>query len=543
MNLPRSVHNAAIALTAVLLVAACDRQSSMEREPETVLFNGRIFTGTASVSFAEAVLVRGSRIAAVGSTQEVTAKAVSDARRIDLMGRLVIPGINDAHLHMDLFLPEHTPLPFENMDPPCSVVLDRVRDAVRNAPKEMAIIGAIGQTAFFEEDCIAQTLDRLAPAHAVVLHTWTPHAAILNRSAVKMFSVPTSGPPEGGFYGKDGRSTKWDGVIREYAFFEFWAGLSRLVKDDQARQSLKPVLGEAVRLGITSLQAMSADPERLVRLLQELDTPVRVRAMWFPVTGVLHAKPHPRKQISDRIAYGDLKVILDGTPIERSAAMRTPHDDAADSRGELNFTPEQIRGFLRGSREGGYQLMLHAVGDRGVEAVIEALEADGSPGWPERRVRLEHGDGVFPDLARRARRLGVGVVQNPSHLMLPDLILKRYGVERAKVDMPLRSLVAMGLPLALGSDGPLNPFLNLMFAVTYPSKPAEALTREQALRAYTQGSAYSEFADHEKGTLEAGKLADLAVLSQNIFEVPLQALPATDAVLTMVGGMIIRDSR
>jgi predicted amidohydrolase YtcJ len=532
----------AIALAVLLLAAGCGRYLPAPAEPETVLFNGQIFTGSPA-GFAQALLVRGTRIAAVGSTQEVEEEAGPGAHRIDLVGRLVVPGINDAHLHVDLFMPEHTALKFENMDPPCATALARVKDAVRTAPKQKPIIGAIGQTAFFETDCTAQTLDRLAPEHAVVLHTWTgPHAAILNRSAVKMFSVPTSTPPEGGFYGKDQHSAKWDGVIQEYAVFQFWAGLSKLVTDDQARQSLKTILDDAVRLGITSLQAMTFDPERLVRLLQELDTPVRVRAMFFPVTGVVQAKPHPRKQVSDRIAYGDLKVVLDGTPIERSAAMRAPHSDTANSQGGLNFTPEQIRGFLRGSRDGGYQLMLHAVGDRAVETVVEALEADGSPGWSERRVRLEHGDGVFPDLGPRVQRFGLGVVQNPSHFMLPDLILKRYGAERAKIDLPLRSLLTIGVPLALGSDGPLNPFLNLMFATTYPWKPVEALTREQALAAYTQGSAYAEFAEKQKGTLEPGKLADLAVLSQNILEVAAEALPATEAVLTMVGGKIIRGS-
>jgi predicted amidohydrolase YtcJ len=533
---------AALALLAVsLLPAGCGRESPPPTEPEILLSNGRIFTGTPA-GLAEAVLVRGRRIAAVGPTQEVTAKAGPAARRIDLMGRLVIPGINDAHLHLEFFVPEHTALQFDTMDPPCSVALDRVRDAVRTAPKDKPIIGAIGQTGFFERDCTADTLDRLAPEHAVILHTWTPHAAILNQSTVKMFAVPTSGPPEGGFFGKDGRSSKWDGVIQEYALFQFWVGLSRLVSDDRAREMLKGTLDEAVRLGVTSLQAMTADPDRLVQLLKELDPPLRVRVIFMPMTGVVQAKPHPRKQVSERIAYGDLKVVLDGTPIERSAAMRAPHADASNSRGQLNFTPEQIRGFLRGARDGGYQLMLHAVGDRAVETVVEALEADGAPGWPERRLRLEHGDGVFPNLAKRAQRFGVGVVQNPSHLMLPELILKRYGGERAKVFMPLRSLLAVGVPLALGSDGPLNPFLNLMFATTHPTNPAEALTREQALQAYTQGSAFAEFAEKEKGTLESGKLADLAVLSQNILEIPGEGLPATEAVLTMVGGKIIRET-
>ena len=541
MDLPGKFPNSAIVLAALVLVGTLGCRPVGRNDPEVLLLNGRIFTGI-EPSFVEAVVIRGSRIVAVGSTEEVMAMAAADAQRIDLAGRFVIPGIDDAHLHMDFFVPEHTPLRFEGMDPPCSLVLDRLREAVRTAPKEIPIIGAFGQTAFFEEACTAQTLDRLAPAHAVILHTWTPHASILNRSAVSMFSVQTANPPEGGSYGKDGRSKTWDGVIQEYAFFDFWAGLSKRVDDERARQILRGILDEAVQLGITSLQAMTADPERLVRLLQDLNTPLRVRAIFLPVAGVGKLKPHPRRQVSEGLSYGDLKLILDGTPIERSAAMRNPYNDAPDSRGTLNVTPERIREVVRESRESGYQLMLHAVGDRAIEAVVEAVEADGA-GWRERRLRLEHGDGVFPDLLGRIQRLGAVVVQNPSHYMLPELIQKRYGTDRAKVDLPLRSLVSAGVPLALGSDGPLNPFLNLMFATTYPWKPAEALTREQALVAYTRGSAYAEFADRDKGTLEPGKLADLAVLSQDILGVPAPSLPATRAVMTMVGGTIVRDVR
>jgi hypothetical protein len=125
---------------------------------------------------------------------------------------------------------------------------------------------------------------------------------------------------------KTAGAEKWDGVIQEYAFFEFWAGLSKRVDDGRARQLLRGVLDEAIQFGMTSLQAMTADPERLVRLLQELNTPLRVRAIFFPVTEVTKVAPHPRKQVSERISYGDLKLILDGTPIERSAAMRKPYD-------------------------------------------------------------------------------------------------------------------------------------------------------------------------------------------------------------------------
>ena len=145
------------------------------------------------------------------------------------------------------------------------------------------------------------------------------------------------------------------------------------------------------------------------------------------------------------------------------------------------------------------------------------------------------------DLLPIARRLGVVVVQNPTHFAFePGMLERRFGGRPAGFQA-VRSLVDAGVPLAFGSDGPFNPFLNLMFATTHPNNPTEALTREQAVRAFTKGSAYAEFAERDKGTLGVGMLADLAVLSQDIFTVRAQALPATTSVLTIVGGRIIHD--
>lgn len=149
----------------------------------------------------------------------------------------------------------------------------------------------------------------------------------------------------------------------------------------------------------------------------------------------------------------------------------------------------------------------------------------------------------MPDLIARAKEMGVIVVQNPTHLTLGELLVKRYGPARAEQMQPLRSLLNAGIPLAIGSDGPNNPYLNIMLAAVYPGKPSEAITREQAVVAYTLGSAYAEFAEKDKGSLEPGKLADLAVLSQDIFRVPPNELPKTESVLTMVGGKIVHDAK
>jgi predicted amidohydrolase YtcJ len=146
----------------------------------------------------------------------------------------------------------------------------------------------------------------------------------------------------------------------------------------------------------------------------------------------------------------------------------------------------------------------------------------------------------MPDLIARAKTLGVIVVHSPTHFNL-DLYAQRFG-EMGQQMMPLRSLYASDIPVALGSDGLINPYLNIMLASTFPGKTKEAFTREQAVIAYTLTSAYAEFAEKDKGSLEPGKLADLAVLSQDIFSVPAADLPKTESVFTVVNGKIVYDA-
>jgi predicted amidohydrolase YtcJ len=176
--------------------------------------------------------------------------------------------------------------------------------------------------------------------------------------------------------------------------------------------------------------------------------------------------------------------------------------------------------------------------------MVDAMQsAGGKQVWAKQRLRFEHGDGLTPDLIPRVKELGIVVVQNPSHLTVANLNPDLNGLfEKLKVQ-PLRSLLAAGIPVALGSDGPTNPYLNIMFASLDPNRPSEAMTREQAVIAYTLTSAYAEFAEKDKGSLEPGKLADLAVLSKDFFTVDAAELPKTESVLTIVDGKIVYDGK
>jgi hypothetical protein len=323
-----------------------------------------------------------------------------------------------------------------------------------------------------------------------------------------------------------------------------------MATDEEALQQTRDFFKDAMRLGITSVQSMSlpAGSERCLFLYENAPTPIRMRVIRMALTSSSgrdtkegRSLPHNPTPL---ITVSGTKWLLDGSPIERTAALRKPYSDRPSTSGELDFSGKEMEAMLREALENNDQLLVHTVGDRSTETFLNAMDATGGKQvWSKRRVRIEHGDGVMPDLIARTKELGLVVVENPTHFTLRELFLKRFGGDRTDQMQPLRSLLESGIPLALGSDGPNNPYLNIMLASIYPGKPREAITREQAVVAYTLGSAYAEFSEKDKGSLEAGKLADLAVLSQDIFSVPPQDLPNTESVLTIVGGKIVYDER
>jgi predicted amidohydrolase YtcJ len=206
--------------------------------------------------------------------------------------------------------------------------------------------------------------------------------------------------------------------------------------------------------------------------------------------------------------------------------MSKPYAEDPEWSGTINFGDSEIRAILDESRKANTPLMVHAVGDRTTRTFLNLMEQTGAvPVWGARRVRIEHGNGITPDLLAQIRNLGVVVVVNPTHLSLAG--------------QPNRIMLNAGIPLAIGSDAEghtpgMNPFLNIMLI----SKSGR-LTREEAIAAYTRTSAYAEFEEREKGTIEVGKHADIAVLSQDILNCPLEDLPKTKSVLTIVGGSIV----
>ena len=521
--------------------------AGQQAAPDYVLFNGKIFTSGSAHPYVEALAIRGERIVAADEAVKVQALAGPRTKRIDLGGRTVIPGINDAHVHLELQPQSSVSLNFKDPNPSWVEVRDAIAAAAQKSPKGSIISGEILFAVYFDPTINREALDRLAPDHPVILETVTGHAAILNSAALAKFGIRDDQPdPLGGRYDRAANG-KLTGVLREYAAMQMDRTQANLTSDTEALLQLRDYFARAAKFGITSIQDMSnaMPPNRCVALLEQTPVPIRVRVMRMAMTTPAGRDTEEGRSTarnpSPLITVSGTKWMLDGTPLEGTFITREAQRDLftndpnlAFTQLALTFSAKEIEAMLRESLENNDQLMVHVSGYPSASAMLDAMQATGGEKvWTGRRVRFEHGDGLFPDLVPRAKQFGVVVVQNPTHLA---------GVKLAHAQ-PLRSLLADGIPVALGSDGPMNPYLNIMLASTHPNRPSEAMSREQAVTAYTLTSAYAEFTEKDKGSLETGKLADFTVLSQDIFSVPPQELPNTESILTMVGGKIVYDAK
>lgn len=443
-----------------------------------------------------------------------------------------------------------TGVPANGMDSTLTTVLDSVRAIARRTPPGTWLHTVVGQRVIEDSAANRTVLDRIAPDHPVMFWAWSGHTLLLNTAALRTLKIQENvRDPLGGSYHRDA-SGRLTGVLDDYAE---WAVLRRLYSAIPLRtlvEYLRNYAAEGARWGITSVQDMNGylDPAATVRAFREANLPIRVRVIPYPMTDAAGLRGAEWTGIdanpSKLTVISGVKWILDGTPLDHNALMRAPYADRAGWYGQLQFPADTVRAILVRALATRQPLHLHIVGDSSVRLVLAQMQSLAPDSvWRPLRVRIEHGDGLANDLLPLVRRLGMVVVENPTHFAFePGTIERRFGV-RPPGFQSLRSLIDAGIPLALASDGPRNPFLNIMFATTHPNHPEEAITREQAVTAYTRGSAYAEFAEGKKGTLAPGMLADLAVLTQDIFVVPAAALPATHAYLTMVGGKVVYDGR
>lgn len=539
------------ALASGLLLAACGGAPA----PDLILSGGRVFTADSARPWAQAVAVTDGRIAAVGPVDEIDALAGPETRVLDLEGRVVVPGLIDAHEHVvwpdpdgeRLELPEGGPLP----DPSWEEVLPAVEAAAARSPEGAWIQGTIGPSVLFDPTADRFALDEVSAGRPVKLTAFTGHGLLLNSSALERLGIGDAPEdPPGGWYGRvEGATGTLDGWLWEYAQFDAARRIVEELPRSGGVDEVRAFVNAAVGWGVTSVHETGSphDLATHLEILESADPEIRWTVYRLPMpsgdVGDIATAEAPRGSGAGNVRIAGDKWILDGTPVEGNVLRVRPGPDGG--HGRMNFTEEEVRALLDGALQREEQPALHVAGDSTLALVLGTME-ELAPAeeWRRLRVRIEHGDGLGGDLLPRASRLGVVLIQNPLHFESVAALVEASGGDPAEVGPPqaLRSAREVGVRVALGADTEglaRNPWLNLMLAVTHPARPDEALSREEALIAYTLGGAYAEGAEDRKGRLVPGAAADLAVLSRDVFEVPVERLPETRSLLTLVGGEIV----
>jgi predicted amidohydrolase YtcJ len=521
--------------------------------PDLILTNGKIFTSDTNQLFVEALAIKAGRIAAIGTTDAIEKLATKNTKHLNLNGMLVVPGFNDAHNHLpDCLTGTEIPLNENAMDPSWQSILDTLQQLTKTTPKGQWILIPIGPAIANSSVDTRFDLDKITPNHPVRLLSWMGHVCIFNTLGLKKMGISATAPePKGGFYERlpDGK-TLTGKAIEKNAYNPNMSYEKVVAMRDEKRLvgELQGITQTMLQLGITSYQNMctGATAGDYIKIWQKAGLPFRLRLIrWGDMnpdgTLSIPGKELPRKTaMLPLVTVSGTKWLMEGTPDEEYAEQFEPYPDRPNWYGKMNYTMPEIEKMIREAVSRHDQLMFHIIGDKSVGKLLDLMDTMNID-WEPLRPRFEHADKIdyLPKYLEQAKRMGIIVIENPTNFSENVPAIRKT----SPFDMAMKTLLLKGIPLGIGSDGPFNPFVNIMFAVTHPRRPSEAISMEEAVIAYTATNAYAEFEEQNKGTLTVGKVADLAVLSQDIFVIPVPELPQTKSVLTMVNGKIVYDAK
>ncbi|MBI3949523.1 MAG: amidohydrolase [Acidobacteria bacterium] len=527
---------------------------------DLVLFNGKIWTGNPQQPEAEALAVRGEHIIAVGNYDDVRQFISRHTRIIDLRGKLALPGFIDSHTH---FLSGGFQLLGVNL---------------RDAKDERALARRLGQKAnsLAEGRWITggewdherwpgaalprkEIIDPVTSRNPVLITRFDMHMGLANSLALQLAGITRETPdPPGGVIVRDLNSNELTGILKDAAM----SLVQRIIPppgQDEMDDAMRAALREAARLGLTSTQDVTSWNDWAVykRFHARGELTVRVYAR-TPIRDWEQQRDlRDREGLGDEwLRLGGVKGFVDGSLGSATALFFEPYADAPHTSGLLHedMIPEGIlEQRVIAADQAGLPVSIHAIGDKANKILLDIFERVIQKNGPrDRRFRIEHAQHLRPEDLPRFAPLGVIASMQPYHAIDDGRWAeRRIGRERCKTAYAFRWLLDAGATVTFGSDwnvAPLNPLLGIYAAVTrrtldgkHPAGwfPEQRITLEEALRAYTVTSAFAEFAEQKKGSLEVGKFADIVVLTKNILSMNPNTIPEAKVLYTVVGGKVV----
>jgi predicted amidohydrolase YtcJ len=530
---------------------------------DLIIINANVRTMDRNQPNASAIAILGNRIVAVGSNDYINQLAGSSTKVIDARGQLVLPGFNDAHVHFMSGGFQLSSVDLRDANT-ADEFADRVRDFASNLPKGQWVTGGDWDHERWPDRKLPtkDLIDRYTPDTPVFVNRLDCHMALANSLVLKLAGVTRdSKDPDGGVIVRDadGEPT---GVLKDAAQNLVWKVFPPR-SFDQRLAAARAATDHAASLGVTSVQDMSAGADVGVyqTLLDRGELKTRIYAVWPLPNWERLAGTGVRARFGGAmLRTGGLKGFADGSLGSTTALFFDPYLDAPATCGipsDEMFPEGAMLDRVRGAEKAGLQVLIHAIGDRANDKVLSIYEqVQEEAGENDRRFRIEHAQHLRArDIPRFARGEIIASMQ-PYHAIDDGRWAeKRIGKERANTTYAFRSLLDSGATLAFGTDwtvAPLNPLFSIYAAVTrrpldgkHPDGwvPAQKISVEEAVRAYTIGSAFAEFQENEKGTITPGKLADIVILSRDIFKIELQEIEKAKATMTIMDGRVVYEAR
>ena len=463
----------------------------------------------------------------------------------------------DAHLHFASGGQSLTTLTFRGVDS-IKKIQEMIAAKIKTFPEGAPVFGSQYDHTLFPGGKwpTREDLDKVSPNNPVVIRRVDGHSSWLNSLALKQSGITRDTlSPFGGEIHKDPQTGEPTGILKEAAssLIKVKGPRPRSLSDENIAVALK----HASRLGLTGIHTSSSlkEIELYKSLKQSNKLNLRVYA-WLPISGLdTYIQKGIKQGLGDNmVRIGFQKIFIDGTLGSGTALMFEPFTDEPEKAGLPQMEKEKFYALVEKAHKTGYQIGVHAIGDKGVNWVLNAVErAQKKYGKKGLRHRIEHAQILIPEDIKRFKELGVIASMQPTHCTTDMRFCEqRIGKERSKGAYIWRTLLDSGASLAFGTDWsvePLDPMRGLYSCITrkniefdYPEGgwfPEQKLTMAEALRCYTLGSAYASFEENIKGSLEVGKLADMVVLSKDLFTIASKEILTTEAVYTILGGKIV----